>query len=297
MCQEMTYEETQELLTRCLSTASPNTKSIYSSEVLRLCRYYQSEFLDLTDDQIRDYYLVHLNKRITGGDATHTRLNPASARVAYFAVKRLYDELHAEDSPLFKTEILAIEDAGVAIDELPTRSDFSAFLTALQDLCTNNPPFFSSLSLACHLAFYCGLRKSEIFALQAGDFISIDSLYGHLSVASDTSAERHIYMPSELVPVVKAHLRLYGTNTSSLLLNRRGKPLTGSVCEKQLRRAAEACGIPKRFHLQAMRSACILRCNGPGCDYDAIMNYFGVKKEFLYRLRCIQKNQEEWNAI
>lgn len=212
---------------------SPRTHKTYLSAVAELARYFHRSPELITSRELQDFfnYLVH-----------ERNLSPASCRVYLNGVRFLY--LKVLEWPSFDVK-LVVPRRAQRIPELLTRAEVGRILAACK-----NPKH----RMLLELTYGCGLRVSEIVALQVRD---IDGERGLLRVVQGKGAkDRMVTLPDTLLDRLRSywtHCRpgawLFPTSHAA------DSPICLSTAQRVFTSAKRRAGIDKIGGIHSLRHA------------------------------------------
>lgn len=212
---------------------SPRTHKTYLSAVAELARYFHRSPELITCRELQDFfnYLVH-----------DRNLSPASCRVYLNGVRFLY--LKVLEWPSFDVK-LVVPRRAQRIPELLTRAEVGRILAACK-----NPKH----RMLLELTYGCGLRVSEIVALQVRD---IDGERGLLRVVQGKGAkDRMVTLPDTLLDRLRnywTHCRpgawLFPTSHAA------DSPICLSTAQRVFTNAKRRAGIDKIGGIHSLRHA------------------------------------------
>jgi integrase/recombinase XerD len=225
----------EEMQLRGLSTG---TQECYISAVRRLAAHYQKPPDELSDEELRNYFLYLMNEK---------QLSSSSCRVAHYAIRFLYVQTVKRPWP----PDLVVRPAKAT--KLPVVLSVAEVQQILA--CVRKPHYRVCLSTI----YACGLRRGEGVSLQV---IDIDSERMMLHVRQGKGAkDRYVPLPELALEILRRHWTSHRHATWLFPAKQRdGKPwatadgpMSPSSLQKAMRAAVKESGIHKHATVHTLR--------------------------------------------
>ena len=239
---------------------STGTQDCYISAVRRLAAHYLKPPDELSDEELRDYFLYLMNEK---------QLSSSSCRVAHYAIRFLYVQTLKRPWP----PDLVVRPAKAT--KLPVVLSIGEVRQILG--CIRKPHYRVCLSTI----YACGLRRGEGVSLRVSD---IDSERMVLHVRQGKGAkDRHVPLPESTLEMLRGH---WTTHRHPLWLfpakPRGGKswadataPMSPESLQKVMRAAVQESGIQKQATVHTLRHSYATHLLEAGVSLRLIQAYLG----------------------
>ena len=239
---------------------SAGTQQCYIDAVKRLAAHYQKPPDELSDEEIRNYFLYLMNEK---------QLSSSSCKVAHYAIRFLYVQTLKRSWP----PDLVVRPAKAS--KLPVVLSVAEVQQLLG--CVRKPPYRVCLSTI----YACGLRRGEGVSLQVSD---IDSKRMVLHVRQGKGAkDRYVPLPKSTLEMLRYH---WTTHRHPVWLfpakPRDGKPWTAATAplspssvQKVMRAAVQESGIQKHATVHTLRHSYATHLLEAGVNLRLIQAYLG----------------------
>lgn len=239
---------------------SSGTQDCYLSAVRRLAAHYRRPPDELSDEELRDYFLYLMNEK---------QLSSSSCKVAHYAIRFLYVQTLKRPWP----PDLVVRPAKAT--KLPVVLSVAEVQQILA--CIRKPPYRVCLSTI----YACGLRRGEGLSLQVPD---IDSKRMVLHVRQGKGGkDRHVPLPESTLVMLRRH---WTTHRHPLWLfpakPRDGQPWTTATApmspsslQKVMRAAVQESGIQKQATVHTLRHSYATHLLEAGISLRLIQVYLG----------------------
>lgn len=247
----------EEMQLRGLSTG---TQECYISAVRRLAAHYQKPPDELSDEELRNYFLYLMNEK---------QLSSSSCRVAHYAIRFLYVETLKRPWP----PDLVVRPAKAT--KLPVVLSVAEVQQILA--CVRKPQYRVCLSTI----YACGLRRGEGVSLQVSD---IDSERMILHVRQGKGAkDRHVPLPQSILEMLRCHWTSHHHATWLFPAKpHNGEPASTAVTsmspnslQKAMRAAVKESGIHKHATVHTLRHSYATHLLEAGVSLRLIQAYLG----------------------
>ena len=218
---------------------SARTQQAYARAVWQLAQYYHRRPDQLSDEDLRQYFLYLTNEK---------KIARPTATIALCGIKFFYEQTLKQDWPTLRFVRPARE---WKLPVVLSREEVRQILGAVR----------IPLYRACLTTIYaCGLRLLEGTRLQVPD---VDSARMLLHIHGKSKQDRYVPLPKPILQLLRAHWRthrsplwLFPAPTRHGLahsLKHDGGPITRSSLQSAFRRAVQRTGIAKRAHVHTLR--------------------------------------------
>jgi integrase/recombinase XerD len=240
---------------------SARTQEAYVRAVWQLAQYYQRRPDQLSDEELRQYFLYLTNEK---------KLARSTATIALCGIKFFYQQTLKQDWPTLRFVRPAAEHK---LPVILSRDEVRRLLTAVRI------PVYR----ACLTTIYaCGLRLLEGTRLQVPD---VDSARMLLHIHGKGKQDRYVPLPQSTLALLRAHWRthrspqwLFPAPTRHGLahsLKHDGGPVTRSSLQSAFRRAVQGAGIAKRAHVHTLRHSYATHLLEAGVNLRLIQDSLG----------------------
>jgi integrase/recombinase XerD len=224
-----------------LQGLSARTQEAYIAAVRRLAEYYHRSPDQLTEEDLRKYFLYLVNERAVG---------PATITIALCAIKLFYERTLQRQWPTLQFVRPAYEKK---LPVVLSREEVRRILTAVQI------PVYR----VCLTTIYaCGLRLLEGARLQVPD---VDSARMMLHIRGGKGKkDRYVPLPESTLKMLRCHwctnrsrLWLFPAPPSVIRIQQNiapsSAPVTGSALHRAFSKALQVSRISKRAHIHTLR--------------------------------------------
>lgn len=252
--------------------ASSHTLRAYGNELRRFAAYVGPEldWKDVDHVLIRGF-LSHLH---AGG------LSKVSVARALAALRSLFKWLAREgvvrQNP---AKLVATPRLPKKLPRVPTLEEMN---TVLDHEMPDNATFPERDRAMLELLYGCGLRNSELVAIELGD---IEEANGVILVRGKGKKQRYVPLEGAAAEALRAYrtarqqlLAELRRNTRRLFINRRGGPLTTRSVARIVKQIAVAKGLPPDVHPHTLRHAFGTHMLSEGADLRAIQELLGHER-------------------
>jgi site-specific recombinase XerD len=218
---------------------SARTQEAYARAVWQLAAYYHRRPDQLTDEELRQYFLYLTNEK---------KLARPTATIALCGIKFFYEQTLQQPWPTLR---FVRPPREWKLPVVLSRAEVRRILHEVRI------PVYR----ACLTTIYaCGLRLLEGTRLQVPD---VDSARLLLHIHGKGKKDRYVPLPQSTLQLLRAHWRthrspvwLFPAPTRHGLahsLTHAGGPVTRSSLQSAFRRAVQRAGINKRAHVHTLR--------------------------------------------
>jgi len=215
------------------------TQEAYLTAVCQLARYYQKSPGEITEEQLRQYFLYLVNVK---------KLARASITIALCGIKFLFEKTLKRDWP---TLHLVRPKQERRLPVVLSRDEVRAVLQQIRI------PTYR----ACLTTIYaCGLRLSEGRCLQVCD---VDSARMLLHIHGKAKKDRYVPLPQEILPMLRELWKRHRSPLWVFPAPRRGntwhrpgeigQPASVEAVQSAFRHALKRTGIVKKAHVHTLR--------------------------------------------
>lgn len=215
------------------------TQEAYLTAVCQLARYYKKSPEEISDEDLRQYFLYLVNGK---------KLARASITIALCGIKFLYQKTLKQDWP---TLAFVRPKQEKRLPVVLSRDEVRAVLQEIR----------IHTYRACLTTIYaCGLRLSEGRCLQVCD---VDSARMLLHIHGKAKKDRYVPLPQEILPMLR---QLWKTHRSPLWVfpalrrgntwhrpGETGQPASTDAVQSAFRHALKRTGITKKAHVHTLR--------------------------------------------
>lgn len=239
---------------------STGTQECYISAVRRLARHYQKPPDELSDEELRSYFLYLMNEK---------QLSSSSCKVAHYAIRFLYVQTLKRPWP----PDLVVRPAKAT--KLPVVLSVGEVQQLLG--CIRKPHYRVCLSTI----YACGLRRSEGVSLQVAD---IDSERMMLHVRQGKGAkDRYIPLPESTLEMLRRHWTTHRHPDWLFPAKPRGgkswtdvtTPMSSESLLQVMRAAVQESGIQKHATVHTLRHSYATHLLEAGVNLRLIQAYLG----------------------
>ena len=239
---------------------SIGTQECYISAVRRLAAHYQKPPDELSDEELRTYFLYLMNEK---------QLSSSSCKVAHYAIRFLHVQTLKRTWP----SDLVVRPAKVI--KLPVVLSVAEVQQLLA--CVRKPHYRVCLSTI----YACGLRRGEGISLQVAD---IDSERMMLHVRQGKGAkDRYVPLPESALEMLRRHWTSHRHATWLFPAKQRdGKPSAAALApmspnslQKAMRAAVQESGIQKHATVHTLRHSYATHLLEAGVNLRLIQAYLG----------------------
>ena len=243
-----------------LQGLSPGTQECYISAVRRLAAHYRKPPDELSEEELRDYFLYLMNEK---------QLSSSSCKVAHYAIRFLYVQTLKRPWP----PDLVVRPAKAT--KLPVVLSVGEVQQILG--CIRKPHYRACLSTI----YACGLRRGEGVSLQLTD---IDSERMMLHVRQGKGAkDRYVPLPESTLELLRRH---WTTHRHPVWLfpakPRDGTPwatapdpVSGHSLQRVMRAAVQESGVQKDATVHTLRHSYATHLLEAGVNLRLIQAYLG----------------------
>jgi site-specific recombinase XerD len=219
-----------------LAGYSSKTQQAYVGAVRQLFRHFDCNPAQLTEEQLRQYFLYLANER---------KVSRPTATIALCGIKFFYERtLKREWTTLGLVRPRRVKKLPVVL----SREEVHRILEQV------HTPVYQ----ACLKTIYsCGLRLREGSHLQVAD---IDSGRMFLHIHGKGGKDRYVPLPDRMLERLREFWKTHRSRPWVFPATTRGPkpgteihPLTDSSLQKAFKRAVDAAGISKRAHIHSLR--------------------------------------------
>jgi integrase/recombinase XerC len=252
--------------------ASSHTLRAYGNELRRFAAYVGPEldWKDVDHVLIRGF-LSHLHAN---------GLSKVSVARALAALRSLFKWLAREgvvrQNP---AKLVATPRLPKKLPRVPTLEEMN---TVLDHEMPDNAAFPERDRAMLELLYGCGLRNSELVAIELGD---IEEANGVILVRGKGKKQRYVPLEGAAAEALRAYrtarqqfLAELCRNTRLLFINRRGGPLTTRSVARIVKQIAVAKGLPPDVHPHTLRHAFGTHMLSEGADLRAIQELLGHER-------------------
>lgn len=236
-----------------LAGLAEKTCNDYEGAVYRLSKYYNVSPDQLTDEQIRLWFLYLKDVR---------NLAPATLRVYIYGAKFFYEKTLGRSVPVLD---LVQPRKEVRLPRVLSHDQVCTVLRLVRK---------PTLRMALSLTYACGLRREETCNLQVN---SINRGLAMLHVCGKGNKDRYVPLP---VPIYEA-LRNYWAETRPtapwLFTGRTGNPLSGEALNKAFKAALSESPVGIKATVHALRHSYATTLLLAGVDVRQVQACLGHK--------------------
>jgi len=252
---------------------SRNTLAAYRADLAQLRAFLAARDLGLRD--VRHGDLAAFLAALAAGDEDHPPVAAATLQRKTACLRSLYRHLRREG--LVEHDPTADLRGPRRSQRLPTvlsRDEVAALLAQPR----GGEPLALRDRALLEVMYACGLRASEVIALQLGD---VDLDEGLLRARGKGSKERLIPVGRQAVAALRAWCArgrpvfAGPTTQSALLLGRRGRPLTRQGLYKIVQGHARRAGLEDRMSPHTLRHTFATHLLAGGCDLRSLQEMLG----------------------
>ena len=248
---------------------SANSIEAYMRDIEQFCRFIRQdsnkEIQQVTHDDI-EHFIAGLYDRGTSGT---TRARTVSGIKSFFNYLYVYDKI--EQLP---TELVETPKIRRKIPDVLTADEIDRILYSI-DL---SQPFGHRNRAMLEILYGCGLRASELVALQLGDLFFDD---GYIRVTGKGDKQRLVPIHRQAIEQVGFYLQQRKTmaidrkNAEFVFLNNRGKPLSRVMLFLIIKEAVAAAGIEKNVSPHTFRHSFATHLVKGGADIRLVQEMLG----------------------
>ena len=251
---------------------SPNTIAAYRSDLGRFGDFLEGRELEAAMVTPRDLadYVAELANPEEGDPPAPSTIHRKTA-----AIRSLYRYLRLEgaieDDP---TVGIAPQRRRKTLPKVLTEAEVSSLLAAP----TGSGPQVSRDRAILEIMYACGLRASEVIALEMSD---VDTEEGLVRARGKGNRERIVPIGREAIRAIEAYLvvgrpRLVGDrHEKAIFLNYRGGPLTRQGLYKIVQGHARSVGLGERMSPHTLRHSFATHLLAGGCDLRSVQEMLG----------------------
>jgi site-specific recombinase XerD len=240
---------------------SARTQEAYARAVWQLAQYYHRRPEQLSDEDLRQYFLYLTNEK---------KIARPTATIALCGIKFFFEQTLKQPWPTLRFVRPAAEHK---LPVILSREEVRRVLAAVRI------PVYR----ACLTTIYaCGLRLLEGTRLQVPD---VDSARMLLHIHGKSKKDRYVPLPQSTLQLLRAHWRthrsplwLFPAPTRHGLahsLKHDGGPVTRSSLQSAFRRAVQRAGIAKRAHVHTLRHSYATHLLEAGVNLRLIQDNLG----------------------
>lgn len=250
---------------------SENSVSAYRNDLRKLSRFISENYPDVKPTNVSAHHLsefIYLTAKAGTEAGTQARL--LSGMRIFF--KYLIMENYRTDDP---SELLESPKLMRKLPDTLSEADVEKILGAI-DLSkpegTRNRAILETL-------YSCGLRVSELTGLQISN---IFEKQGFVRVVGKGDKERLVPIGGQALKFIaqyrdkiRIHLKIANSDTDTLFLNRRGKPISRVMIFNIVKDAAQNVGIEKNISPHTFRHSFATHLVERGADLRAVQEMLG----------------------
>jgi integrase/recombinase XerD len=240
---------------------SARTQEAYARAVWQLAQHYHRSPEQLSDEELRQYFLYLLNEK---------KIARPTATIALCGIKFFYEQTLKQEWPTLR---FVRPPREWKLPVVLSRKEVRQILAAVRI------PVYR----ACLKTIYCcGLRLLEGTLLQVPD---VDSARMLLHIHGKSKKDRYVPLPETTLKLLRAHWRthrsplwLFPAPTRHGLahsLAHDGGPVTRSSLQSAFRRAVQRSGISKRAHVHTLRHSYATHLLEAGVNLRLIQDNLG----------------------
>lgn len=252
---------------------SRNTLAAYRTDLAQLRAFLAERGLGLSDARHGD--LAAFLAALAAGDEEHPPAAPATLQRKTACLRSLYRHLRREGLVAHDpTADLRGPRRSQRLPAVLSRQEVAALLAQPR----GTEPLALRDRALLEVMYACGLRASEVIALELGD---VDLEEGLLRARGKGSKERLIPVGRQAVTALRAWCSrgrpvFAGPSTqSALLLGRRGRPLTRQGLYKIVQGHARRAGLEDRMSPHTLRHTFATHLLAGGCDLRSLQEMLG----------------------
>lgn len=240
---------------------SARTQEAYARAVWQLAQYYHRRPDQLSDEDLRQYFLYLANEK---------KIARPTATIALCGIKFFYEQTLKQDWPTLRFVRPPREwKLPVVLSRKEVRQTLAAVKIPVYRACLTT-------------IYACGLRLLEGARLQLPD---VDSARMLLHIHGKSKKDRYVPLPKPTLQLLRAHWRthrsplwLFPAPTRHGLahsLAHDGGPVTRSSLQSAFRRAVQRSGINKRAHVHTLRHSYATHLLEAGFNLRVIQDHLG----------------------
>lgn len=240
---------------------SARTQEAYARAVWQLAQHYQRRPDQLSDEDLRQYFLYLANQK---------KIARPTATIALCGIKFFYEQTLKQPWPTLRFVRPPREwKLPVVLSRKEVRQILAAVRIPVYQVCLKT-------------IYACGLRLLEGTHLQVPD---VDSARMLLHIHGKSNKDRYVPLPQSTLKLLRAHWRthrsplwLFPAPTRHGLahsLKHNGGPVTRSSLQSAFRRAVQRTGIAKRAHVHTLRHSYATHLLEAGINLRLIQEHLG----------------------
>ncbi|MCA1600578.1 MAG: site-specific integrase [Acidobacteria bacterium] len=240
---------------------SARTQEAYARAVWQLARHYHRSPEQLSDEELRQYFLYLTNEK---------KIARSTATIALCGIKFFYEQTLKQEWPTLR---FVRPPAEHKLPVILSREEVGRVLAAVRI------PVYR----ACLTTIYaCGLRLLEGTRLQVPD---VDSARMLLHIHGKGKQDRYVPLPESTLKLLRIHWRthrspvwLFPAPTRHGLVHslaHDGGPVTRSSLQSAFRRAVQRAAIAKRAHVHTLRHSYATHLLEAGVNLRLIQDNLG----------------------
>lgn len=237
---------------------SANTQECYVGAVRQLAKHYFRSPDQLTEDDLRQYFLYLTNEK---------KVARATATIALCAIKFLYEQTLQQDWPTLR---LVRPSREKRLPVVLSREEVRRILAEIRI------PVFR---VCLKMIYACGLRLMEGARLEIPD---IDGARMLLHIHGKGKKDRYVPLPKPTLEMLRSYWRthrsplwMFPAPTRSNVAHRGQEPVTRSSLQSAFRCALQRTRIAKRAHVHTLRHSYATHLLEVGIDLRTIQENLG----------------------
>jgi site-specific recombinase XerD len=232
-----------------------STQAVYIGAIRQLAKHYHQSPDQLTEEQIRQYFLHLTYER---------KVSRSHVTIVLCALKFFFEHTLRRTWPVFA---LARPPRQRSVPVVLSRQEVRQLLAAV-----DGPPVFRAYFTT---VYACGLRLQEAARLQVSD---LDGARGLVRVRGKGNKERYVALPPRLLGLLRAFWKTHGTRPWLFPAPRswpESRPLNAHAIHDAFAAARQRCGFTKHPTVHTLRHSYATHLLEAGVNLRLIQDALG----------------------
>lgn len=265
--------------------AQEKTEQQYIYVFNSLCNYAQCDFLDITQEQIKDYFLQ--SKDSSAVKSTDYSLSVMRAVSRY--MDQNADKFHIQPRylALFSVIDVIFPDMQFNSEDLPNLDSVDKVLSYFKQ--EGDMVGF----LSCSMVLRCALTTNEMVKMERNMFLQdANGNYG-IRMQLTNHATRFVKIPDDIADLIKQYALQRTDRLPNLFLNKKGKPISARALQNRLLEACQESGV-KPFTYNELRTLNQAMMIKSGASLEKIAQYVNLKQtDWFFRYNRVVEELED----
>lgn len=261
------------------------TKQRYEYVIYNICNFAKCDFLQLSKEQVEAYLkLVCKNETLK---STNYSLSVLRAISRYLDENAKFYNINSGYLELFSDLEIVFPDMYFKSEDIPSLSDVDCVLQYFKE----QEDFVGFI--ACSLVLRTAMTISQIVELKKEMFFQDKNENYGIRIKLSNYAYGFTKIPEDIAVLIISYLEKRENESESLLLNKKGKPISIKALQNRLQEACSNCDI-KPFTYNKLRTLSESYMIKAGAPLQKIAEYTNTKKtDWFFRYDKVVEELED----